>query len=220
MTWTDKLIMSDNDKININILDLPQIIKDIIDFLQPALSPYETVIYWFMFRHSIVETGDMFTRVSIARLSKGIGSKFKNGDQPVRASDKAVGDNLRALQEKGAIKKTGDTTREGTLFRIFLPEEIELCRQRMQAFQIEQLPIVDPEKEQDYYNIKENRLKIFERDKYLCYKCGKQLSRFNATLDHIQPVSESGDNSFDNLATCCFSCNSKRRATPISDFMA
>ena len=212
--------MNDDNKINVTDIDFPQIIKDIIDFLQPALSPYETVIYWFMFRHSIVETGDTFTRVSVTRLSKGIGSKFKNTDQPVKASDKTVADNLRALEEKGAIKRMGDTTREGTLFRIFLPEEIEFCRQRMQAFQIEQLPTVDPRKEQDYYNIKENRLKIFERDKYLCYKCGKQLTRFNATLDHIQPVSENGDNSFDNLTTCCFSCNSKRGATPVSDFIA
>ncbi|MVM37345.1 hypothetical protein GO730_06385 [Spirosoma sp. HMF3257] len=152
--------MIDDIKISTTAIDLPQIIKDIIDFLQPALSPYETVIYWYMFRDSIAETGDNFTRGSVTRLSKGIGSKFKNGDQPVRASDKAVGDNLRALEEKGAIKKTGDTTREGTLFRIFLPEEIELCRQRMKSFQIEQLPTVDSRKEQAYYDIKENRLKI------------------------------------------------------------
>ncbi len=210
----------DSIKANFDFLELPQIVRDIVDFLQPALSPYEAVIYWFLFRQSIIETGDVFVRVSMTRLSKGIGSKFKGVDKPVQASDRAISDNLRVLEEKGVVKKAGDTTREGTLYRIFLPEEIEICKQRMQVFQIEQLPKVDPHKEQDYYNFKENRLKIFERDKYLCYKCNKQLTRFNATLDHIQPVSEGGDNSFDNLATSCFHCNTSRRATPISDFIA
>ncbi|WP_408641474.1 HNH endonuclease [Spirosoma telluris] len=36
----------------------------------------------------------------------------------------------------------------------------------------------------------------------------------------MQPVSENGDNSYDNLTTCCFACNSKRGATPILDFIA
>lgn len=212
--------MENENTFKIAPLEVPQIIRDVVDFLQPTLSPYESVIYWFIFRHSIIETGDTFARVSVSRLSKGIGSKFKNGDKPVRASDKAISDNLRALERKGIIQKTGATTREGTFFRIFLPEEIELCREKMYEHQIEQLPIIDPKKEQDYYNVKENRLKIFERDNYLCYKCNKQLTRFNATLDHLQPVSEGGDNSFDNLATCCLHCNSIRRATPISDFIA
>ncbi len=203
----------------INPTEFSQIIKDIVDFLQPSLSPYESVIYWFMFRHSIIETGTTYTRVSVSKLAKSIGSKFKNADKPVIASDKTIGDNLRALETKGAIRKVGDTTREGTLYTIFLPEEIELCIQKKQEVQIEQLPIIDPKKDQDYYNIKENRQKIFERDNYLCYKCGKQLTIFNATLDHIQPVSKGGDNSFDNLATCCFHCNTNRRSTPISDFI-
>ena len=86
----------------------------------------------------------------------------------------------------------------------------------MKEIVIEELPQVDPKKEADYYNVKENRLKIFERDKYLC-QIQKQLTRFSATLNHIQPVSESGDNSYDNLVTACLHCNSKRGAKPISD---
>lgn len=210
---------NDTIKANFDFLELPQIIKDIVDFLQPAISPYESDIYWFLLRHSVLETGDVFARVSITKLAKGIGSKFKNIESPNQASDRAISDNLRALEEKGAIKKTGDTTREGTLYKIFLPEEIEICKQRMRLQQIYELPKVDPYKEQDYYNVKENRLKIFERDKYLCYKCNKQLTRFNATLDHIQPVSEGGNNSIDNLVTSCFHCNTNRRAMPISNFI-
>jgi HNH endonuclease len=216
----DKVTDSDSVKATFDLFELPQIIKDIVDFLQPVISPYEMDIYWFMFRHSIVETGDVFLRVSNAKIAKGIGTKFKNTDkQNGRFGEKTVAENLRSLETVGVVSKVGDTNRDGTLYKVFLPEEIEQCKERMKLQQKEDLPIVDPKKEQDYYNIKENRLKIFERDKYLCYKCGKQLTRFNATLDHLNPVSVGGDNSYDNLATSCFHCNSSRRATPISDFI-
>src|SRR5258706_6365903 len=54
----------------------------------------------------------------------------------------------------------------------------------------------DEKKEGDFYNVPENRLRVFERDEYKCRYSGKQLTRFIATLDHLQPVSERGDNSF------------------------
>ena len=199
--------------------DIQNIIMDIVDYLQPGLSPYESVIYWFMFRHSIVSNGERLTRVSVTKLSKGIGSKFKNEGKPVRASDKSISDNLRTLEGIGAIKKVGDTTREGTLYKVFLPREIECCKQRIEQSSADKTPIVNHEKEQDFYNVKENRLKIFERDKYLCYKCQKQLTIHSATLDHVQPVSKGGDNSYENLVTCCLHHNSTRGAKPISDFL-
>ncbi len=58
------------------------------------------------------------------------------------------------------------------------------------------------EKDLDYYNVRENRIKVFERDDYKCRYCGKQLTRFTATLDHAKPLSEGGDNSFDKPAVC------------------
>ena len=48
------------------------------------------------------------------------------------------------------------------------------------------------EAEVDFYNVRENRIKIYERDNYVCQHCRKQLTRFSATLDHLQPVSEGG----------------------------
>lgn len=62
-----------------------------------------------------------------------------------------------------------------------------------------QIESVNDHKELDFYNIQENRYKDFERDGYKCHYCQKQLTRFSATLDHIQPVSKGGDNSFNNL---------------------
>ncbi len=79
----------------------------------------------------------------------------------------------------------------------------------MSTAQKEQLPRVDPKRDLDFYNIKENRQKVSERDKYLCHYCKKQLARFSATLDHIQPISKGGDNSYENLVTACLLHNSQ-----------
>jgi len=173
-----------------------------------------------MFRHSIIKNGDNLVRVSVRGLGKPMTIMKSATSKSEEIAYKTIQDALIELEKKGAIKKVGDTNREGTLYQIYLPEEMEICKQRMKDIIIEELPKIDPKKEADYYNIKENRLKIFERDNYLCYKCGKQLTRFSATLDHIQPISEGGDNSYDNLVTACLHCNSKRGAKPLIEVLA
>lgn len=204
-------------KESFELFELPEIVSSIVDFLQPLLLPYESAIYWHLFRHSIISAGDNHVRVSTRGLGKPKTVLTSSSGQSEGLSYGAVQKALSGLEEKGVIKKVGDTNREGTLYKIYLPEEIEICQQRMKEVQIEELPKVDPKKEADYYNIKENRHKIFERDSYKCHYCDKQLTRFSATLDHIQPVSEGGDNSFDNLVTSCLHCNSKRGSKPVME---
>ena len=71
----------------------------------------------------------------------------------------------------------------------------------------------------DYYNVRENRIKVY-RDAYKCRYCEKQLTRFTATLDHVTPIAERGDNSLGNLVTACLSCNSRKHRQPLGDFLA
>jgi 5-methylcytosine-specific restriction endonuclease McrA len=52
-----------------------------------------------------------------------------------------------------------------------------------------------------------SRENIFKRDDG---KCGYCNSTKNLTLDHIKPKSKGGLNTWENLVTCCFSCNSKK----------
>lgn len=212
---------NDEDKLfvtNFDALELPEIIASIVDHLQPQLLPYEAAIYWYMFRNSVMSTGTQYVRVSTRGMSTGVILPSLRGGRSEGLSYASVQTALQGLEEKGAIEKAGDTNRDGTPFKVHLPEEIAICQESMKA-QPDVLPEVDTEKELDYYNNRENRLRVFARDDYICHYCRKQLTRFSATLDHIQPVSEGGDNSLHNLVTSCLHCNSNRGSKPVSDFI-
>ncbi len=192
------------------LFELPEIVSEIIDYLQPLLHPYESAIYWYLFNNSIIKTGNNLIRVSTRGLGEPKTVIKSSSGQSEGLSYASVQNALAGLEEKGAIKKAGDTNREGTLYQIYIPEEIELCKIFMQEKAIVEPLKIDEKNEKDYYNIKENRYKIFERDGYKCHYCSKMLTRYSATLDHILPVSKGGDNSYDNLITACLHCNSQR----------
>jgi hypothetical protein len=61
-----------------------------------------------------------------------------------------------------------------------------------------------------YKKLMENRPTrnlIMKRDGYKCLYCG---ATENLTLDHIIPQSRGGEDTWENLATCCGSCNVKK----------
>jgi hypothetical protein len=200
---------------NFDALELPSIVASVVDFLQPLLHPYEAALYWYFFRNSLILTGQQYVRASTRGLQQGvIRSSSGQGDT---LSYSSVQQALTGLEEKRIISKAGETNREGTLYKIFLPEEIEICQKLMSLKEQDIVKPVDEQKELDYYNVQENRLQVFERDGYKCHYCNKQLTRFTATLDHIQPVSEGGDNSYLNLTTACLHCNSRRGSRPVME---
>ena len=206
-------------------LELPDIICDVVDLLLPELKPYEASFYFYFLRHSIIADGTQYVRVSTRGLQSGIvksaytGSTSGGKDAESSIMSLAtVRQTIATLLAIGAIRQEGDANRDGTLYRVLLPEEIEIC-QRRRAEQSEPQIITASEGEADFYNVKENRQKIYERDNYKCTYCDKQLTRFTVTLDHITPVSEGGDNSAENLKTACLQCNSRKTARPLGDFL-
>jgi HNH endonuclease len=204
---------------NFDALELPSLVAQIVDFLQPRLLPYEAAIYWYLFRHSIVAHGTQRARASVRGLGEGVITS--SSGQTAKLSYRAVQDALHGLEQKEVIRKDGDTTREGTPYFIRLPEEIPWCAEQIKSAQPKSVPTpVDESRDTDFYNIPENRLRVFERDGYVCYKCGAHLTRFSATLDHIQPVSQGGDHSFANLVTSCLHCNSRRGNRPIMESLS
>jgi hypothetical protein len=202
---------------NFDALEIPSIVSSIARFLQPLLAPIEAAIYWHMFERSIIQSGQQYCRVSTRGLMNGVVKSAKAGELAIQSTRGA----LKALEEKGAILQSGEPNRDGTLYKVLLPEEIPACIEAMRSAQAEAPAAVpDEKKEGDFYNVTENRLRIFERDEYMCRYCSKQLTRFTATLDHLQPVSEGGDNSFENLVTACLHCNSRRGARPVMEALA
>jgi hypothetical protein len=201
-------------------LELPLIIQQIVDDLQPQLSPYDAAFYWFLFRHSIAKDGDPHLRVSTRHLRTAVvkSSYSQLDENPVSLGK--VQETLRALESIGAIRKDGEPNRDGTLYRVLIPEEIEAC-QKYRAGRVASEPELKfPRSGADDDNLQENRIKVYERDGYVCRYCQKQLTRFTATLDHVKPVAEGGDNSIDNLVTACLDCNAIRNKRVLRSTLA
>src|SRR5665213_387217 len=72
----DKIEMDDkSEKIkftrdSFNTFDLPKIMTEIVDYLQPLLLSYEAVIYWYLFKKSILDTGKNEIRFNASDLCK------------------------------------------------------------------------------------------------------------------------------------------------------
>lgn len=62
-----------------------------------------------------------------------------------------------------------------------------------------------------------NRLMLYARDGFACFYCG---STSDLSLDHIVPQHERHDHSFENLITCCRSCNSSKKHQPLTTWLS
>lgn len=188
-------------------LELPDIIAEIVDDLQPILTAYDAAFYWFLFRHSIAKDGNPHIRVSRSTLRRAVVKSSYTNAAENNISIGKVQETLRSLEEIGAIQKLGEPNRQGTLYRVLIPDEIEACRS-FRAERLAEEPGLFPLSPRGQH---QKRMQVFERDGYKCGKCGKQLTRFTATLDYIKPPAEGGDESAENFVTTCSDCNSRRR---------
>jgi len=59
-----------------------------------------------------------------------------------------------------------------------------------------------------YRKIEISRKNIHYRDDFTCQYCGKKSKEL--TIDHIIPKSRGGDDSWENLVSCCKACNNKK----------
>ena len=57
-----------------------------------------------------------------------------------------------------------------------------------------------------------NRFDVFERDAWICGICGDPVSRSDASIDHVIPLSKGGPHSFENVQCAHVLCNSKKGA--------
>jgi len=64
---------------------------------------------------------------------------------------------------------------------------------------------------------KKIRFEVFKRDKFACQYCGRSAPDIVLNVDHVNPVSNGGDNSLFNLITSCFECNAGKSDRKLSD---
>lgn len=54
------------------------------------------------------------------------------------------------------------------------------------------------------------RANIYTRDRYTCQYCHEEHKTQDLTFDHVIPVSRGGPRSWENIVTCCLSCNRRK----------
>ena len=55
-----------------------------------------------------------------------------------------------------------------------------------------------------------SRSNIYALDGYTCQYCAEQLPTQELTFDHVIPVSQGGRKDWENIVTCCVSCNRRK----------
>ncbi len=51
---------------------------------------------------------------------------------------------------------------------------------------------------------------LFARDSHLCLYCGRGFHRPQLTRDHVKPLSQGGQDTWVNVVSACFHCNSRK----------
>jgi len=55
-----------------------------------------------------------------------------------------------------------------------------------------------------------SRANIYARDGYMCQYCGEVLPSSELTFDHVTPVAHGGRKDWENIVTCCVTCNRRK----------
>ena len=55
-----------------------------------------------------------------------------------------------------------------------------------------------------------SRANIYARDGHRCQYCGREHPVSELTFDHVVPVSQGGRTNWENIVTCCVTCNRRK----------
>ena len=81
-------------------------------------------------------------------------------------------------------------------FSMRLPSVIRLLRRIRVRRSVEYVPF--------------SRANIYARDNHSCQYCGEVLASAELTFDHVVPVAHGGRKDWENIVTCCISCNRRK----------
>jgi 5-methylcytosine-specific restriction endonuclease McrA len=99
-------------------------------------------------------------------------------------------------QGKVEIIATHDREVRAVTFSFRLPSVIRLLR------------YVKIKKRFDYVPF--SRANIYARDHHSCQYCNRSYATPELTFDHVIPVSQGGRKDWENIVTCCVSCNRRK----------
>jgi len=68
------------------------------------------------------------------------------------------------------------------------------------------------------FHAKLSKKAIFERDDWTCQYTGRKLSKEDANIDHLIPVSRNGKNTWENMVTCDIKINSLKSNKTVEEF--
>ena len=181
--------------------DWQSIYKDVEDRLasQLDLDTWERTTYYHLLRHTRLEDKKS-ALFSIGPLSKVI---------PL--SDFKVRDILRSLDRKGCTKNL--VTRKGYEVTVYLPSEIAGL-----TYEVEAEAPIDIEGI-DFFTGRAYLGSLLAREGSSCFYCLVNVTEDNGELDHVVPKSVVEDNSYRNIVVSCHSCNRKKGAQNVQEYL-
>jgi len=175
--------------------------------LRLRLSTVDRAIYSHLLRHSRLE-GKLRLRFSMAWLSRGT---LISGSATRRA--------VHRLIDHGALRLV-QRSKDGHLVEVRLPDEIPAAPP--DALKTSQPALQNHAgglEELDFQKTKRLRQAIHAREQGLCFYCLCQTSPSSRCLDHVVPCAGAGQNSYRNLVSCCWECNSLKGESAAPDFL-
>jgi 5-methylcytosine-specific restriction endonuclease McrA len=102
------------------------------------------------------------------------------------------------LWAQGKVEILAEYDREirSVTFSLRLPSVIRLLRRIRMRRRVEYVPF--------------SRANIYARDQHSCQYCGQAFSMAELTFDHVVPVAQGGRKDWENIVTCCISCNRQK----------
>ncbi len=101
--------------------------------------------------------------------------------------------------------------REVSEFRLnFVTEDDDWIRTATTQIQVPRVIRLTSYEKLPKQSVKFNRRNIFARDHNQCQYCGKRFPTSELSLDHIQPRSQGGISSWENIVCACVECNVRK----------
>ena len=100
------------------------------------------------------------------------------------------------FQGKVEVVREYDRDIHGVTFTIKLPSVIRLLRYIKIKRRFDYVPF--------------SRANIYARDDHTCQYCGEAFATGDLTFDHVVPVAQGGRKDWENIVTCCVTCNRRK----------